>query len=225
MAHLNEKQGTIILLNGPSSVGKTSIQNAFQKMAEDYFLRAGIDTFFDALIETPDLSSFQETKKFDQYTPQGEYIRGVEMTHDDQNRPIVTLKIGPAGDRIIHGMHRAILGYALAGNNIIVDYILYKTSWINDLLEVFEGHRIYLIGVSAPLSLVEEREKSRATSPVGHARSHYDSVHQSMIYDYQIDTSMLSPEEAAEDLLEFIRHNKPQALEEMHFRSMNLPSD
>jgi len=202
MNHLQAGEGVVIILNGPSAAGKSSIQQALQKQAGRHFLRVGIDTFFDALIEEPDLSRFEEEKRFDQFTPEGEYIRGVELTRDSDGSPIVELKIGPAGDRIIQGMHRAIAAYAKMGNNLIVDYIRYKPSWSADLREAVEGVKVLYVKVHAPLEVIEEREKSRNTSPPGHARSHYQTVHEGVAYDLEVDTSILTPEESAQLILE-----------------------
>lgn len=204
MHFLSGNEGIIILLNGPSCVGKSSIQKAVQKQSSLSFLQVGIDTFFDALLEEPDLSQFQKEKKFDQYTPNGEYIRGIEYTVDGDGFPIVPLTIGPAGDRVIHGMHRAIAAYAQMGNNLIVDYILYKPEWVEDLNQALEGKKIIRVGVHAPLEVLEQRERSRNTSPIGHSRSHYATVHTGMAYDLKIDTSLLTPEESAQRILSLI---------------------
>ena len=201
--------GVVVVLNGASSVGKSSIQKALQKQAKEHFLRVGIDTFFDALIDEPDLSveQFQKEKRLDQYTVTGEYIRGIELTEDQEGNVTVPLKIGPAGDRIMYGMHRALVAYAAAGNNLIVDYILYKPEWAEDLVKNLSQTTTYFIKVDAPLDVIEEREKKRNTSPAGHARSHYDTVHNGMNYDLELDTSTSTPEELATRILTFIESN------------------
>ncbi len=204
MAHMTCQTGTILVLNGPSAVGKSSIQKALQRKSHTHFLRIGIDTFFDALIEEPDLSTFEQDKKFEQYTQLGEYIRGVELQHDENGNTVVPLTIGPAGDRIIHGMHRAIAAYASCGNNVIVDYIQYKTAWGDDLQHVLKDFDVYYVRVHAPIDIIEERERARSTSPIGHARSHYGVVHTGLSYDLELDTSQLTPEECAEKILALI---------------------
>lgn len=204
MLSKNTNEGVIVILNGPSSVGKTSIQKSFQKQSNELFLRIGIDTFFDELIEEPDLSNFANDKKFDQYTSQGEYIRGIDLIFDENGCPVVPLKIGSAGDRIMFGMHRAIAAYAKAGNNVIVDYIVYKPSLAKDLDESLSKCKTYFVGVHAPLIVIEEREKARKTSPCGHARSHYGSVHQDLSYDLEVDTSKFSASECADKILKLI---------------------
>ena len=204
MPQLNAGDGIAIILNGPSSTGKTTIQKAIQRQAAENYLRVGIDTFFDELIVEPDLSRLEETGGFQQYTPSGEYIRGVEWKKDAEGNPVVPLTVGPAGDRIICGMHRAIAGYVDAGNHLVVDYILYKPSWREDLLAALEGRRVIFVKVHAPLNVIEQREKSRNTSPPGHARSHYHTVHEGMEYDLEIDTSLEDPDEAASKILDYI---------------------
>jgi len=109
-------------------------------------------------------------------------------------------------------MHAAVGAYAHAGNNIIVDYILYDQQWIQDLVHALKDIRVYNIGINPALSVLEEREKARATSPVGHARSHYNTVHQGMVYDLELDTSTMTVEQAALKIKNFIDQNpEPRA--------------
>lgn len=207
------ESGTIILLNGPSAVGKSSIQSELHKQMPELYLKAGIDSFFDALIAEPDLSQFQQTNEFFQYTNDGILIRGVRLLKDAEGNQIVPLEIGPAGDKIISGMHFALSAYANRGNNVIVDYILYKAEWLPDLVSALKGQKVYLIGIKVPLEILEERERKRATSPIGHARSHYDIVHQGMIYDLELDVSEMQPCVSAQKIIQFIKDNpEPTAL-------------
>jgi len=150
--------GTIIIINGPSAAGKKSIQNELQKIFMPLYLKIGIDTFFDALIATPDLSDFEKTKEFSQYTNNGQLIRRVRLTHDVEGHPVVPLEIGLAGDKIIFGMHAALAAYAEQGNNVLVDYILYKPEWLSNLVAALKNNKVYFIGLKIPW------EQSRAGS-------------------------------------------------------------
>lgn len=198
-------EGIVIILNGPSASGKTSIQKEIQKQSETLYLRLGIDNLFDAPLPDPDISTFEKTKEIKQFTNDGTFIRGVELKTDSEGHQIVPLEIGPAGDKVVYGMHGAIAAYAKKGNNVVVDYILYKPEWLPDLLSNLKGLKVYFIGIKAPLDVLEEREKKRGTSPVGHARSHYDLVHQGMRYDLELDVSKLSPEQSAQRILDYIK--------------------
>jgi len=211
----NKKQGIIIIFNGTSCSGKTTVQKKLQSISKEFFLRIGIDSFFDALIQEPDLTSFHEKGILEQCTPSGELIRSIVTTHDNQGNKIVPLTIGSAGRRIVFGMHRALASYANAGNNSIVDYILYDPSWIVDLKDVLKEYTVYLIGFYGSLSVIEERERLRNTSPVGHARSHYDIVHNGMQYDLIVDIND-SPDTIALLIKNYINEVKnPSALKNM----------
>ena len=206
MDFAKDNQGIVLILNGPSSSGKTSIQKALQKKADRLFLRIGIDTFFDALLPEPDISRIQDERRLDQVATNGEYIRGITYEKDALGAPSIPLHIGPAGDRVMKGMHQAIAGYAKSGNHLIVDYILYKPEYLDDLIRSLQGQKVYWIGIFAPLELIEEREKTRGTSPVGHARSHYHSCHQNVSYDLMLNTAYATPDELAEKILEFMQN-------------------
>lgn len=202
-----EKSGHIILLNGSSASGKSSVQKALQAQSKNMYITVGIDTFFDALLPKPDLTNFAETKTLVQYTNSGELIRSVILEHDTNGNVMVPLTVGPAGLRVIEGMHYAIAAYANCGNNVIVDYILYDPQWINYLKQALSGYTVYCVGFKLPLEVVEQREKERSTSPVGHARSHYAHVHDNMVYDIEITDPLLSANEIATHILEFVEHN------------------
>jgi chloramphenicol 3-O phosphotransferase len=105
-------------------------------------------------------------------------------------------------------MHRAIAAYAQSGNNVIVDYIKYEQPWVADLKNALKGIKVVWVGVTASLESVQQREKMRGTSPEGHARSHYHTVHQDMNYDLMLDTDNLRPEQSADKIIEFIQKHK-----------------
>ncbi|MCH9621282.1 MAG: putative O-phosphotransferase [Chlamydiia bacterium] len=198
------KEGIIIILNGPSSVGKSSLQKALQGKSKEFFVRIGIDTFFDALLPEPDLTEFERDKKLDQETGIGEYIRGIRF-EDVRGKVSVPLIIGPAGDRVMRGMHRAIGEYAKVGCNVIVDYILYKPEYMDDLKSSLAGRRAFFIGVHAPLEVIEQREQRRGTSPVGHARSHYETCHKNVAYDLELNAETSTPDQLADQVLDFMK--------------------
>lgn len=206
--HKNSPHPIIIILNGCSASGKTTVQKLLQAKMTEMTITVGIDTFFDALLPTPDLTHFAETKILEQYTNDHELIRSVKHIYDEQGNLTIPLTIGPAGNRVIHGMHHAIAAYARAGNNVIVDYILYDPAWITYLQEALEGYTVYMIAFKLPLEAIEMREKKRATSPVGHARSHYQTVHQGMHYDLEITDPNTSPEIITDMILAFIKEHK-----------------
>ena len=112
-----KSQSTIIILNGPSASGKSSIQEAFIRKMESPWIKIGIDNFFVGV-----LSSYYIYGQYKPTNPAYTVMEGI--TSEDENKnPIFTLNVGPAGQKIIDGMNHAIKAYADAGNNIIVDFI------------------------------------------------------------------------------------------------------
>lgn len=207
-----DKNGIIIILNGPSSAGKSSIQEKIQDNSDLLYLKMGFDAFFDALLPRFDMQELINTKKVMQYTKEGEFIRGIKLLYDDCGNQSVSLCLGSAAQRVIKGMHQAILAYAKTGNNIVVDYTLYNEFLLYDLLKYYSATKTYFVGVFCPLNVLEERERVRGIMPVGYARSHYFSVHNKCLYDLEVDTSVLTPEQCGQKILDFVTMNPAKAL-------------
>lgn len=180
--------GTVIILNGPSAAGKSSLQKEFQKiMMPHLWIKVGIDNLFDQTM--PD-DVMQEKNP----------IRWGKTTKDINNNPLFTLFIGPDGEKVAYGMNGAIAGYAQAGNNVIVDYIAYKKEWIDDLQKKLKNINTLWAKITIPLSILEEREAARKTSPVGHARSHYDYVHWDIKYNLELNAHTSDAQNLAQQL-------------------------
>lgn len=195
----NKTYGTIIILNGPSASGKSSIQKEFQfLMMPNLWIKLGIDNLFDKPM--PDISleniQFWQTKN---------PIRWVETTKDKDQNTIITLFVGEQGDKVAYGMNSAIADYAKNGCNIIVDYIAYKKEWLHDLRNKLNGIETYWVKVNIPLTVLEERETARGTSPKGHGRSHYDNVFWDLNYDLGVDTAKESASEIATKIKDYFK--------------------
>ena len=184
----------MIILNGPSAVGKSSIIRALQAQRKEPWLSVGIDNLFVGVLPP----KFYLEDKTEHHT----IMRG-EATKDAQGK-LFTLYFGDEGRKVIKGMHGAIAAYARAGNNVIVDYIMYEPEWLDDLKKSLQGLRVISVGVTAPLEVIAQREILRKTSPEGHARSLYESVHQGWTYDLKIDTGSITPEQAADKIVDHL---------------------
>lgn len=189
--------GTVIILNGPSAAGKSTLQKSIQRLAPVPYLHVGIDNFFNDLF--PDEHGKLGVKADADF---GNALRWVTIVDN-----LVYLYVGPQGKKIVNGMHKAIAAYAKTGNNVVVDYIMYEQDWLQNLLQELQGCPVYLVGVTVPLDILQAREQARSTSPIGHAGSHYHTVHVGNSYDVWIDNSQGSADEGAMKILEFIKNN------------------
>ena len=177
----------IVLLNGVGSVGKSSIANALQKITNEPFMHMKMDTFLammpSAYQNHPDGLSFETT-----------------MQHD---KPSVNVRTGAVAERVLSGMRKAVAGMAAAGNNLIVDEVLFgniKTEYGNAVSEyrtLLAPFQLHLVGVFAPLDILEDRELQRGDRRIGLARWQYERVHEAMDYDLEIDAGRATADECA----------------------------
>lgn len=194
----NVQAGTVIVLNGPSGCGKSSIQKEFQKlMMPNLWIKLGIDNLFDSPM--PDIT-LDNLAVWQSENP----IRWVEESRDSDNNVVITLNVGQQGEKVAYAMNSAIAAYAMNGCNAIVDYIVYKPEWFEDLQKKLLGVKTYYVAVDVPLDVLEQREVARGTSPKGHARSHYSTVYGDKKYDLRVSSQEQSAREIAQQLKDLI---------------------
>ena len=188
------KNGRVILFNGTSSSGKTTLAKALQEKLTEPFMYVSLDGFFHLYPE-----------RFLNPTSQAE-------------ADIITALV-PA---VISGMHRSVAALAQAGNNVLVDHVLQEDKWLRECVEVWSGLEVFFVGVKCPLEITEKREKERGDRTVGTARYQFERVHTHDYYDVEVDTSVLSVEECVTRILEFM-NNKPgeSAFEKLKAKSTN----
>ena len=170
----------IILLNGASSAGKSSIARALQEIASEPYLHVQMDAFLEMLPEA-----------LQQNMPGFAYRTGWEG-----GKPFVAIEAGPTGKRAMRGMRHAIAVLAGQGNNLIVDDVMVggEMAQYQALLADFE---VFRVGVIAPLAVLEMRESARSDRLPGLARWQYERVHKGVAYDLEVDTSVLTAQECA----------------------------
>ena len=177
-------RGRVIVLNGTSSSGKSTLMRALQARLDGAWLGVGIDTVVFALPKAYlDLPLWGEVFR---YVP-------VEAVGNAPFR-IVT---GELGHRLIDGLHRMVASLADSGLSVIVDHVLLEEAWLPDLAHRLSGHEVLFVGVRCPLDVVIERERERRDRTIGQAAAQFDVVHRACGYDLEVDTSLLGPDEAA----------------------------
>lgn len=173
--------GTVLVLNGTSSSGKSSVLRAFQAlMEEEPYIDAGLDRFLSMLPKR--------------------YLSEAALWQ----QVMAPTRSGPVGDRLIAGMHRTMAALAAVGNSAIADHVLIDPGWLRDCAQVLSPLPAYLVGIRCPLEVTEQRERDRGNRTLGQARQQYDLVHAHGAYDFEIDTSAKSPEACAGQLKAFL---------------------
>jgi chloramphenicol 3-O phosphotransferase len=185
--------GTLLVINGTSSSGKTSLVKSIQRLADRSFLDAGLDRFIWML--------------------PGRYLE--QPLWDDVLGKADTA--GLTGHQLVMAMHRAAVTLCEAGWDVCMDHVLVEQAWALDLAQVCRNTRAYLIGVECPLDVLEKREKERRDRTLGQAVRQFPLVHRWCMYDISVNSASFSPDECARSVLSYVLSHEPNAIHEMKF--------
>jgi chloramphenicol 3-O phosphotransferase len=116
----------------------------------------------------------------------------------------------PEEERQAYHIHCENLRFTLARLvetqfEIIVDLVLRDETELQECFRVLSSRPMYLVGVRAPLDVLEERERRRDDRDTGMAREQSRNAAFSRGYDLVIDTSMHTPETGAVAIRGFLR--------------------
>lgn len=149
--------GRIILLNGASSSGKSSLARALQARIDTPFWHISIDHLRDSGV----LPSAR--------------IRSGEFDWRAMR------------DAFFIGFERSLVAYAEAGNDLIVEHIMESEAWLHRLAGILSGQDVFFVGVHCALEELERRERQRGDRPPGDARRDYFRIHSYCAYDVEVD--------------------------------------
>lgn len=176
------RQIQVIVLNGVSSVGKSSVAKAIQRLAHKPFLHVQMDDFLTML------------------PPRAiEHEDGLVLHRIDSKT--IDVRCGDIVVRALEGMRYAISAMACRGNHMIVDDVFFGGEDIEyrRLLKQFDFR---LVGLFAPLNVVRNRELARGDREIGLAQGQIERVHKGRTYDLEIDTSQAPPDSIAREICE-----------------------
>lgn len=184
----------LILLNGSSSAGKTTLALKLQQLLNEPFQHIALDQFRDGMAGR--FRGFNSPPE----SPGGLGLNIVPMDTDEGR--LTHIQFGAYGEQMLRGMRRAIAAFALAGNNVIIDDLLFKRAYLLDYVDALAGLNTWFIGVRCSRDVVQEREGKRMGRFPGTAISHFRQVHaHGAAYDLEVDTSATSPRHCAEAII------------------------
>lgn len=197
------KSGQIILLNGTSSAGKTTIAAALHSILDEPHYLTGIDHFLHRLPPTVIVIS-------DDVAPPPAKT-WLAVMHEGSVRRV---EIGPGGLHLLEGMYRSIAAFSNAGINVIVDDVIYDPRVFRIALNVLPSRQVFFVGIRCPLEVAEQRELARGDRAPGGARFFGERVHAGREYDLEVDSSIHSADVCAQQIkLGLIDRRTPTALE------------
>jgi chloramphenicol 3-O phosphotransferase len=162
----------VVVLNGTSSSGKTTVARAFQEIADSVFLNFSIDSILSAL-------------------PQSAIDRLVAGVGNPRLR-VQELNIA---------YYACVRELAALGRDLVIDNAITSRAQAERLVAAVDGHDVLLVAVSAPAEVLAERERARGDRTVGLASRQMETIDHWLEYDVRIDTSVVSPSAAAARIL------------------------
>jgi chloramphenicol 3-O phosphotransferase len=180
----------LILVNGPSSAGKTTLCRALQQKILDSYLLVGFDDFI-----------FMTASRYYRGADSGHQgerdaftALGVEMiTTSAPGDPVsVTAQFGPVFRRLLDSMAPAVRALIDGGNAVIFDHVLHDRAMYESYRRATAGLDVFTVGVICPLDVLEARERERGDRVLGRARGLAEVVHGFCSYDVTVDTAALS---------------------------------
>lgn len=188
--------GQIVILNGAPRSGKSSIATVIQNTFEGVWINFGVDRFKQMIPE--------------RYQPGIGLRPGGERP--DLEPLIVTL---------YRAMYETIAQYSRLGLNVVVDvghHDAYSVprGILPNCARQLKGLPVLFVGVHCPLKVIMERRQ--ATWHAGYADDGsvpkavslwQQAVHEPGIYDLEVDTSALSPEECANVIRQHLEDDPP----------------
>lgn len=197
----------VIYVNGPSSSGKSTLTRALQNALPNMYLRIGIDQMIGMMPEK--INDWREgiSRTSENCTP-GFCWDWCSKAHCFQQLPKEMhthhhLIHGPEGARITDLFHTLARTMISSGYSIIIDDVALGGN--NDIArwrETLKGFPILWVGLTAPIEVLEERERTRGDRAIGSSRIQAELVHNHRIrYDYFFDTSEVLLEQMVQEIV------------------------
>ncbi|WP_443071991.1 chloramphenicol phosphotransferase CPT [Streptomyces sp. NBC_01477] len=166
----------MIVLNGGSSAGKSSIARSLQAVLPDPWLAFSVDDFVDALPASMTGAD-----------------GGIGISQDGE------VTVGAEFRALEAAWITGIAAMARAGARIVVDEVFLggadsQQRW----LQALAGLRVLWVGVRCEPAVAAAREAARGDRIAGMAALQAESVHQGVVYDLEVDSTHADPTACAQ---------------------------
>jgi chloramphenicol 3-O phosphotransferase len=177
--------GKVILLNGASSSGKSTLARGLQAKLEIPFWHISID-----------------------------HLRAAHVLPKSriESGEFPWKELRPS---FFDGFHRCLPALSEGGNNLIVEHIVETLDWMNRLLRLLSHLDVFFVGVHCPLSELERRERERGDRRIGEAKLDYETTHTFGMYDFEVNSTESSEQNVEKLIHAWNARQRPSAFETM----------
>jgi chloramphenicol 3-O phosphotransferase len=181
--------GRIVLLNGTSSAGKTTLATAFRDARArrgEFWMLLGID----------DVLAKLTAEWIDLGLPAGPGAFGHDGLFFDRTPDQMRMGVGPLVRRLLEIYHQWVASAARAGVDVIVDDVVLDRTTYESWVRTLDGLPATWVAVRCAREIAVAREAQRGDRAIGLVAAQYDVVHDGVPYSFEIDTGVLGPDGA-----------------------------
>jgi chloramphenicol 3-O phosphotransferase len=185
--------GLVLVLDGPSSVGKSTTLEALQRRwpveQSGPLVTAGLDAARASLgpASAGQASGGRWAELLDRVEPS---VAG---------RP-PRFRYGPLGRELVSGMHRAAAAWARSGLDVGMDHCIVDTAMLADLRRACDGVPLLVIGMTCDPVVLDDREADRRDVVPGRSAAQRAAVLE-VHHEAVIDTTESTTDEVVADVL------------------------
>ncbi len=185
----------IIYLNGPSSAGKTPLARDLQNTLQEPFLVFGLDQTIEMMAQ-----------KYNNWNiPTNAPGFSIEPEKDNEGNNAYEIHAGPYGQRILQTVKDVTVTLARTGHKVIIDDVSIGKEQVDAWRAALKDFKVLWVGVTAPLDILEQREKDREDRIQGLTQWQAERVHVGVKYDIVVDTYHKTLDENVELILSLLQ--------------------
>jgi chloramphenicol 3-O phosphotransferase len=197
------RKAQIVILNGAPRAGKSSIAAVIQETFDGTWMNLGVDVARQA---TPP-----------RYQP-GIGLRPGEPDH----------AAAPVVPTLYAAWYESIAAHCRGGLNVVADLAHHEPEILADCARRLEGLWAFLVGVRCPIDVIMERRNAGQAGREGMyamgspenpipdpVRRWQGRVHVPGVYDVEVDTSVLTPEQCADTIRRRLEGPAPTAFRQL----------
>ena len=179
--------GVVLVLDGPSSVGKSATLAALQRrwptVRSGPLVVAGLDA----------------TRALLGPGGRGRWAELVERVEPSVAGLPPRFRYGPLGREMTAGMHRAAAAWARAGFDVGLDHCIVDTAMLADLRRACDGVPLVTIGMTCDPVVLDDREADRDDVAPGRSAAQRAAV-LDVAHDAVVDTTSSTTDELVEEV-------------------------